>query len=141
MNNLIVKSRMGTYAVEEEDRVVPPILGFLCEHVGKVRHEQHEDVGVGVAGGEGNPDLAVGGDRRDDVNLLAERLLGCRVAHAATPPPPTVEVRHRHPGFVDVDDPAAGIVDLEHLLGVEAAKDLVALSVAGEWHPLDLPVP
>ena len=105
-----------------------------------MRHEQHEYIAVGVAGGERNPHFAVRRHRRDDVDLLAQRLVGCRVQHSPPLPASLAEVGCRNPALVDVDDSLRGLVHLEHLLGVEASQHLVALGVASEGNALDLPV-
>ena len=45
-----------------------------------------------------------------------------------------------NPTLVYVDDSLPGLVYLEHLLCVEVSEHLVALRIASERNPLDLPI-
>ena len=83
-----------------------------------MRHEQHEDIAVGIARGECNPNFSIRGHCRDDVNFLAESLVWCSIAQTSALPSLLMEICVRDPALVYVNDTLSFLVHLEHLLRV-----------------------
>ena len=83
-----------------------------------MRHEQHEDIAVGIARGEGNPNFSIRRHCRDDVDFLAESLVWCSIAQASALPSLLMEISVWDPAFVNVNDTLAFLVYLEHLLRI-----------------------
>ena len=81
-------------------------------------HEEHEDVAIGIARGECNPNFAIGRHRSYDVDLLAESLVWCSIPQASMLPSLLMEISMRDPALVYVNDSFSFLVNLEHLLRI-----------------------
>ena len=81
-------------------------------------HEEHEDVAIGIARGECNPNFPVRRHRCDDVDFLAESLVWCSIAQASALPSLLMEISVRDPTLVYVNDSFPFLVHLKHLLRI-----------------------
>ena len=128
-------------SIHEDDYVSAPVLAeLLGEDLREPREKHLHDAFVGVTLSEREPDEALSGDSYDHVDSMPKSALGHGIVAALQAPAATPEVTPWNPSLVDVDDVAALAIDLEHLLSVEAAEDLVALGVAPKSDSLDAAV-
>ena len=125
-------------SIHEDDYLSAPVLAeLLGEDLREPREKHLHDAFVGVALSEREPDVALRGDGNYHVDSVPESALGHGVAATLQAPATLSEVTSWNPAFIAVDDVTALAVDLEHLLSVEATKDLAPLGVASHGDSLD----
>ena len=116
--------------VKEPVGILSPVRLLLGEHRGEPREKHQHHVAVCIELGQAQVEVPLRVDSRDHVDPVAERLGGDGVRLAALAPLLVPEVEVGQPGLVNVDDPAAVLEQLKHLLGVEHAGHQAPLGVA-----------
>ena len=131
---------INTYPIKQEDCRAPPVLALLCELTCKLGHKEHHHIAIGIAVRQSKPYVAVRRYGRDDINLLAEKLIGCSVKHSTPFPSPLAKVSFGYPALIDVYYSLRGLIEGEHLLRIKTPQDLASLRVTLEWYSLDLAI-